>query len=198
MKYINTFENFSNYLSDYIEIDGISYSTKNSNNDYIASNIEELSNFYKWFGKSKNLDSEKRPVVCYHGSYSNFNIFKPSKSVGTHNEPNQIEGIYFTSNKEGASFFALSTDERFLKSVYLSFQNPYISKTHNSLKEEIGVKENSEVNTELKRLGYDSLILENGFHALGTHVLYLAFYPTQIKSINNDGSWDINDSNIYS
>lgn len=27
---------------------------------------------------------------------------------------------------------------------------------------------------------------------------YVAIYPTQIKSINNDGSWDINDNNFYS
>ena len=168
-------------------------------NDFLKESGNILnSNFWKWFGNSKVVDDNNKPLICYHGSYSDFNIFKPSKSVGTHKEPNQIEGIYFTSNKEGASFFALSTDDRFLKSVYLSFQNPYISKTHNSLKEEIGVRENSEVNAELKRLGYDSLILENGFHALGTHVLYLAFYPMQIKSTNNDGSWDIDDDNINS
>lgn len=156
------------------------------------------SNFYKWFGNSKVVDNNGNPLICYHGSYSDFSIFKPSKSVGTHNENNQIEGIYFTSSYEAASFFALADDARFIKSVYLSFQNSYISKTHNSLKEEIGIDENYLVCEKLKSLGYDSLILEKGFQTLGTHTLYLAFYPNQIKSINNDGSWDIEDNNIYS
>ena len=26
-------------------------------------------NFYNWFGKSKIIDSEGFPLICYHGSY---------------------------------------------------------------------------------------------------------------------------------
>jgi hypothetical protein len=41
------------------------------------------------------------------------------------------------------------------------------------------------------KLGYDGLISDDN--------VFLVFHPNQIKSaIGNDGSWDINDNNIYS
>ena len=46
-----------------------------------------------------------------------------------------------------------------------------------------------EVTDAIIDLGYDGVIYgsEN-----------VAFYSNQIKAVNNDGSWDINDNNIYS
>jgi hypothetical protein len=46
-----------------------------------------------------------------------------------------------------------------------------------------------EVTNVIKKLGYDGVIYGSE---------YIVFYPNQIKSINNDGSWDINDDNIFS
>jgi hypothetical protein len=46
-----------------------------------------------------------------------------------------------------------------------------------------------EVTDVIKKLGYDGVIYGSE---------YIVFYPNQIKSINNDGSWDINDNNIFS
>lgn len=39
---------------------------------------------------------------------------------------------------------------------------------------------------------YDSIISDSGFSEI------VVFHPNQIKSINNDGSWDVNDNNINS
>lgn len=44
----------------------------------------------------------------------------------------------------------------------------------------------------VKQNGYDSIIVGEGF------VEICVFEPNQIKSINNDGSWDIDDNNINS
>lgn len=50
--------------------------------------------------------------------------------------------------------------------------------------------ENSQHFTDtIKKMGYDGVWY-------GSEIV--AFYPTQIKSIKNDGSWDIDDKNIYS
>ena len=50
MKYIknklNEFLNTSSLLEDYIDINGRLYSTKNSNDEYISHNIEDIKNFY--------------------------------------------------------------------------------------------------------------------------------------------------------
>lgn len=46
-----------------------------------------------------------------------------------------------------------------------------------------------EVTDIIKKLGYDGVFY-------GSEII--VFYPNQIKSINNDGSWDIDDNNIYS
>lgn len=46
-----------------------------------------------------------------------------------------------------------------------------------------------EVTDTIKKLGYDGVWY-------GSEIV--AFHPTQIKSIDNDGTWDSNDENIYS
>lgn len=156
-------------------------------------------NFWKWFGDSKIVDESRNPLLVYHGTKSKFDIFKPSKKVGNQGEKDQIEGMYFTDNREGASFFSSNTDDsRYLKSVYLSIQNPYISESINSLKESLGVTNLGEVNETLKSKGYDGLIVIRGFYAYGgPHKKIIAFYPNQIKSATeNNGDFSKLDNRI--
>lgn len=155
-------------------------------------------NFWKWFGNSKIKDGNK-PLLLYHGTKSNFNVFKPSKSIGNQGETDQIEGMYFTDNRDAASFFSIGDDDNFIKPVFLSLKNPYITNNNNDLKNELKITKLSDVNKTLTKMGYDGLIMKNGFYAKGApFILYLAFYPNQIKFVNNDGTWDINDDNIFS
>ncbi len=162
----------------------------------LSNNIND--NFWNWFSNSKVKNGSK-PLVVYHGTRSNFDVFKPSKSIGNQGESDQIEGMYFSDNKDGASFFSLTDDDRYLKSVFLSLKNPYIVADNNTLKKELDVERLADVNGVLKSMGYDGLIMEKGFYAKGgPFVLFLAFYPNQIKSIKNDGTWDVGDDNIYS
>ena len=155
-------------------------------------------NFWKWFNGSKVKNGSK-PLVLYHGTKTNFNVFKPSKSIGNQGETDQIEGMYFTDNRDAASFFSIGDDDRYIKPVYLSLKNPYITEGYNEIKSELGITKLSEVNKTLKSLGYDGLIMKRGFYANGGPFgLYLAFYPNQINSVSNDGSWDVGDDNIFS
>ena len=41
---------------------------------------EKIINFWNWFGDSKIVDKQGRPLVVYHGTPSRFNSFDPSKS----------------------------------------------------------------------------------------------------------------------
>ena len=67
------------------------------------------------------------------------------------------------------------------------------------MKNELDITKLGDANKMLKKKGYDGLIIKRGFYAKGgPFKLYLAFYPNQIKSIRNDGTWDAGDDNIYS
>jgi hypothetical protein len=168
------------------------------NEQKILDDVNLNDNFWEWFANSKAINGNN-PIILYHGTKTNFDVFKPSKSVGNQGESDQIEGIYFTDNKDAASFFSIGDDEKYIKPVFLSLKKPYITNGNNDLKKELGIYRLSDANKKLKELGYDSLIINNGFYAKGgPFKLYLAFYPNQIKSIRNDGSWDANDNNIYS
>lgn len=53
-----------------IEIDGKQRPTTNSNGQPIAQTEEGVRNFWKWFGDSKVVDDQGRPLVVYHGTAS--------------------------------------------------------------------------------------------------------------------------------
>ena len=98
-----------------IIVNGISRSTLNSNGNVIHPTEDGIKNFWEWFGDSKVVDIDGRPLVVYHGSSTSFDVFRPSKSVGNQGETDQIEGMYFTDNREGASFFSLIDHPKYLK-----------------------------------------------------------------------------------
>lgn len=56
--------------------------------------------------------------------------------------------------------------------------------------------------SELKSVGYDGIIIKNTSfdknYAGGINDQYIVFNSNQIKSVDNDGSWDLNDADIYS
>ncbi|MGD9825118.1 LPD38 domain-containing protein, partial [Desulfobacter sp.] len=171
--------------------DGTQYSTSVDFTDSTSRNTDTPA-FRKWFGNSKVVDENGDPVVVYHGTNVNFNAFKPSEKTGTHGETDQIEGIYFTDNKDGANWYALvEDDDRFLKRAYVSIKNPYHATDIKSLKNGLGVETLGDVADKVKSLGHDGLIIEKGFYSNGgPHRKIIAFDPTQIKSIYNAGTWD--------
>jgi hypothetical protein len=157
--------------------------------------------FKAWFGNSVvTVDGKpgSEPLVVYHGTRSIFNVFKPSEKIGNQKEDDQITGMYFTDNKEGASFFSLLDNADYLKNVYLSIQNPYITRGNNSLKEELGIENLSDAKDRLISMGHDGIILEKGFYAKGgPHKAFIVFSPTQIKSATgNQGTFDPGNGDI--
>jgi hypothetical protein len=61
--------------------------------------------FKRWFGDSKVVDENGEPLVVYHGTGSDIDVFRPSEggSLG--------EGIYFTDDADAASRFAERKEE---------------------------------------------------------------------------------------
>jgi len=99
-----------------------------------ALDVSKNDAFKKWFGNSKVVDENGKPLVMYHGT-TNFQetdgkpIFKPSEKV---NRSNNIDGFYFTSNPREASGYSTSGENATIVEdaevipAYLSIQNPFV------------------------------------------------------------------------
>lgn len=161
--------------------------------------------FKAWFGEwekdpanaSKVVDENGEPLVVYHGSNSRFNVFKKSKNTGTHGEKDQLEGIYFTDNKEVAQWYTNFTSEEFVKNVFLNIKKPFRTENIKRLKEEFNSNFLFGLSKKINRHGYDGILLEAGFDTLGEQKLYLAFEPNQVKSAtDNIGQFNSKNSDI--
>jgi len=124
--------------------------------------------FKRWFGDSKVVDENGEPLVMYHSTTANFNIFDTTRRALSG------EGSYFSSSP-----VKLYGDEgENVMPVYLSLKNPKI----------IGERESSDVlKKKFIEQGHDGVIRIQG----GKIVTAVAFYPNQIKSATgNVGAYD--------
>ena len=87
------------YNGETININGQEKTVYNSNGDRIAQSAEALRNFYKWFGDSKAVDEQGRPLVVYHGTYAEFDTFDKEKIGGAHDQGFYGRGFYFSRYK---------------------------------------------------------------------------------------------------
>lgn len=109
---------YRNYLYEATDIpnvviNGLEKPSMNSLGEYIAGSKEAIENFWKWFGDSKAVDEQGRPIVFFHGSYGDFEEFQHPWERDEDDEyteegyvgGNLGIGFYFTKNKEYASRF---------------------------------------------------------------------------------------------
>ena len=158
--------------------------------------------FKSWFGDSKVVDKEGKPLVVYHGSQSGIvSSFKPNAHFGTH------EQATYRANRQSDAYKGWKSDfdkgERWATSpsavqqftsgrygdnvktnpCYLRITNP---KTVNDAGNDDGWKKQIEL---AKKQGFDGLKYKNTEE--GSGYSYVAFHPTQIKSaIGNNGRFD--------
>ena len=163
------------YANDMMYQEGIKYD-KNGKADI---NSHE---FKKWFGNSKVVDENGKPLVVYHGTESVFDTFDMSKGRANMD----IQGAFFSPWELDAQGYG-----RNIMPVYLSISNPADEATgYKALKKFQGQNNAGKKAKEyLKSLGYDGVINNNEE--------YIAFEPTQIKSVYNKGTFDEKNPNIY-
>lgn len=167
--------------------------------------------FKKWFGDSKVVDKNGKPLVVYHGTENNFKIFK---NLGQSRQIGANIGFFFTSDKDMAKEYA--NGGRVLP-TYLSIKNPLIIEPNsivNIFNQEIKItdafdfftqldtlKSEQEVKDELLNQGYDGIVLNDTNvdtpFMQNIHDVYVALDNKQIKSVNNKGTFDENNPNIY-
>ncbi len=110
------------YDGETITINGKERTVYNSDGDRIAKSKEALENFYRWFGDSKVVDKQGRPLVVYHGTNKKFDTFDKGKIGKKHKDLYQGKGFYFTSEYYDAQNYG-----RRIMPVYLKIENPALS-----------------------------------------------------------------------
>lgn len=154
--------------------------------------------FRRWFGDSKVVDVEGKPLVVYHGTADEFDEFSASNYGG-------IEGgIFFTVDKVTADNFAVSASETVgadprVLAVYLAISNPkkidaseIMDDGCHSFNHEFAAVDRA------RREGHDGLLIRNvPEHDGRVANQFVVFRPEQIKSaIGNRGTFDPSDPNI--
>ena len=122
--------------------------------------------FKKWFGDwendsenaSKVIDENGEPLILFHGSRSEFNVFDIEKS-GESNTTSKV-GFWFTPIKEFAENFANSiwygnSENEIIYSVFLLIKNPKIYET-----EIISEKQENELRLKIEKLQKESLSIQ--------------------------------------
>ena len=100
---------YPEYKGETININGQEKTVYNSNGDRIAMSEPALRNFYNWFGDSKVVDEQGRPLVVYHGTSAEFDTFRKGN-------------IFTTDNQEVASEYGSLG----AMPLYMKLENPFI------------------------------------------------------------------------
>ena len=111
---------FEQSLPDTIEIDGVSRSTVNSEGQPLAATEEGVRAFWKWFGDSKVVDADGRPLVVYHGGQLRENEDKDAAFE---------KGItFFSPDREFAENYAGPVGN--VTEAYVRSEKPFLPSEH--------------------------------------------------------------------
>ncbi|MDR0645816.1 MAG: hypothetical protein LBG46_02215 [Elusimicrobiota bacterium] len=166
-----------------------------------AADITQTEAFKKWFGDSKVVGAEGRPLVVYHGQdVQRIEIFDNSK--GERKRVNLKDVFFFTNNLEAAESYSA---EDYITAAYLKIENPYVVDFAGESAAKIGKRtlRPEVLAREIKAEGkHDGIIMKNikdaAYHDIeGAADNYAVFSSNQIKSVDNRGTFDADDPNIY-
>jgi CHASE3 domain sensor protein len=170
------FQQDSGVVGDEIIVDGKVRPTKNSDGRLIENDPQKLRNFWRFFGESLVVDKDGRPLVMYHSTKSDFDVFDTTR------EATMGEGSFF--GRRPNMKFAQGEGGNVMP-VYLSIRNP---KIFDNLFDYDGFDKK-----ELIKDGHDGVFVKDNGKLLNA----VAFRPEQIKSaIGNEGSYSNQSSKI--
>lgn len=154
----------------------------------------ESAEFKAWFGDSKVVDADSKPLRVYHGAGRDITSFDISGKRRSQANPD-AQGFYFTEDKGVASGYASGPtkakgDNAAVYPVYLSLQNPEIRTGARHLSFAHTYISPSE-RASLEAQGYDGVIYIAPDSRDSFLNEYIAFRPEQIKSAtSNTGDFD--------
>lgn len=161
--------------------------------------------FKTWFGESK-VGSSFNPKIVYHGSPDARDIKSSGEFKNNHGGR---KGFFFSSSHRVASTYAddrrawdYQRAEPAVIPVYLRIENPMIVDANRKRWRETEKHIDQAFNA-----GHDGIIIKNSYDEYNAGLdnkngristVYVVFEPTQIKSPSNDGTFDLDDPNIFS
>ncbi|WP_333676735.1 PLxRFG domain-containing protein [Dyella sp.] len=157
--------------------------------------VTDSPEFKKFFGDSKVVDSDGKPLPVYHGTGEDFSVFDKNKSGEATGHDTSPLGHYFTPDRALAERYATNASEgrpadQRVVDAYLSVQKPY----ELPLKDAQAIKSTEQAQAlrdKLEAEGYD------GIHVPESDT-WVAFHPEQIKSASeNRGTFDKANPSIY-
>ena len=171
----------------------------------LASNADQTDTlaFKQWFGDSKVVDTDGKPLVVYHGTGSDFDTFKKTMPAHGMNKKPQ-NGFFFTDTFTAGSYAVMN--EMYGKSnanimpIYLKLSNPIIiDRKGREFLDSVSLQKwvRSQVDRYQNSM-HDGLIIKN-INDIGAYLetQYVVFSPNQIKSaIGNNGNFDSSSNNI--
>jgi RNA:NAD 2'-phosphotransferase (TPT1/KptA family)/8-oxo-dGTP pyrophosphatase MutT (NUDIX family) len=151
--------------------------------------------FQAWFQGSKVVDGSGNPLVVYHGTGSDIDVFQPYTHFGTQGAAN--------SRLKWRKKFKFKDQAVRMMPCYLAIQRPFPMTDQEAnddaiLNEAVKRGDYPELAQEwgylepimvcLQRLGYDGISYQNTFEG---GVSWINFFPNQVKSaIGNSGEFD--------
>lgn len=164
--------------------------------------------FKKWFGDSKVVGEDGKPMIVYHGTAADFSVFDVSKS-GTNfgvKEP----GFFFTNFIGDAEAYARNAAKKSgganLVPAYVSLENPLVIRADSDGRGAIGLLEDrqglrEEVASALTGGEYDGVLVQatdvQHWETKNPETLVVATKSEQIKSATgNRGTYDPSNPDI--
>jgi hypothetical protein len=164
--------------------------------------------FKKWFGNSKAVNKSGKPLVAFHTTDKNFNIFNVGEGVkdkginpnytgklgSWFTAPSLYDAGYEVGNAENAVSFSEGKEGDNTMIVHLSIQNPMEYEGFEDLQEDRDSYSSVEkFKKSLIEKGYDGVVVRNSMTDGNVdRDDWVAFYPTQIKSaIGNNGNFSL-------
>jgi hypothetical protein len=147
----------------------------------------ETPGFREWFGESRVVDAEGKPLVVYHGTPTpEFDQFSPAFAGRNTGNDAQDVAYHFSDSTKAANYYAdVGGPNGAVMPVYLTMRNPLISSE--------SVINRTDIEAA-KAAGHDGIIAPN---ATKTGTEYIAFAPSQVKSaIGNSGKFDPNSASL--
>lgn len=171
-----------------------------------ARDLTATPEFKAWFGDSKVVDGEGKPLVVYHGTPDARDLggpegqFRPSNNFG--------DAHFFVDDRRIARTYAddkqawdyQNAEPRVLP-AYLSLKNPLEVDAKGKFFGGDDMERQDAMIARAKAAGHDGVVVRNTVDSYNVYdgrpaTVYIAFDPTQIKSVANRGTFDPTDPRI--
>lgn len=181
----------------YMDVDGVRRPTTNSSGQQIHPTKDGIKNFWRWFGDSKIVDKDGKPLVVYHATSKSFESFQKQRKY--------TNGFYFTPDlRYGYVARAGDIEGGNVMPVYLRSENPFFTDHQPMIEVLNSAPDAPEYLAKLKADGYDAVLFANKNDIQKSATGWGADYPqffifdnTQIKSaIGNIGTYGKTESMI--